>query len=361
MDESKNVLIITSEFPPQPGGIGNHAYNLALNLQGKYEVTVMADHRDIDEDNEFDKELPFKVVRNARSRTLYYDRFKQAKSLVSINNIIIYSGKFSLWLGGILSRTKGKRHLAVVHGTELLLPGRISKRMIQFSLKRMDRVISVSNYTARQIPYIDDSIVTVIPNGYEIDAECNEEKNFEPHRRLNLVTIGNVTQRKGQHNVINALPNIIERFSNVEYHIVGLPTEKEKFTQLAERLNVSEQVIFHGRCTEQEKIKLLKTSDIFLMLSEQTSTGDFEGFGIAILEANKLGLPAIGSLNCGIEDAIKHGESGLLVDPHDSTSVLKAVESIVANYCTFSENSITWSEKFTWDKVKELYYQVLEP
>ena len=47
MSTSKlNIIIATSEFPPQPGGIGNHAYNLALHLHNNgYHVSVIADQR----------------------------------------------------------------------------------------------------------------------------------------------------------------------------------------------------------------------------------------------------------------------------------------------------------------------------
>ncbi len=46
---STKLLFISSEFPPQPGGIGNHAHYLALALQkeGK-QLTVLSDVRSKD-------------------------------------------------------------------------------------------------------------------------------------------------------------------------------------------------------------------------------------------------------------------------------------------------------------------------
>ena len=49
----KNILIVSSELPPQPGGIGNHAYHLSTQLQkNQYQVTVVTDMRSKEEVDE---------------------------------------------------------------------------------------------------------------------------------------------------------------------------------------------------------------------------------------------------------------------------------------------------------------------
>ena len=48
MKSSKKILIVTSEFPPQPGGIGNHGFHLANQLSKNfYEVEVITDNRSV--------------------------------------------------------------------------------------------------------------------------------------------------------------------------------------------------------------------------------------------------------------------------------------------------------------------------
>ena len=42
---TKKLLFLTSELPPQPGGIGTHANQLAHYLSKSYEVEVIADQR----------------------------------------------------------------------------------------------------------------------------------------------------------------------------------------------------------------------------------------------------------------------------------------------------------------------------
>jgi phosphatidylinositol alpha-1,6-mannosyltransferase len=48
-----------------------------------------------------------------------------------------------------------------------------------------------------------------------------------------------------------------------------------------------------------------------------------EGFGIVYLEAGYFGKPVIASRVGGVEDAVRHGESGLLVDPNSADDIFK--------------------------------------
>ena len=96
------------------------------------------------------------------------------------------------------------------------------------------------------------------------------------------------------------------------------------------------------------------------MLSEEQNDGDVEGFGIAIIEANACGIPAIGSKNCGIEDAISNEYSGLLVDPKDPNKIVNSISSILNNYSQYSINAVNWSKSFTWDSVINKYIDAIE-
>ncbi|MFB0937763.1 MAG: glycosyltransferase, partial [Urechidicola sp.] len=174
------------------------------------------------------------------------------------------------------------------------------------------------------------------------------------------ITVGAVSQRKGQHNVISKLPELIEQYPNIQYHIVGIPTEKERLILLATKLKVIDHITFYGELPQKELLALLIKSDIFVMLSENTANGEVEGFGIAILEANALGLPVVGSTGCGIESAIKNNYSGSLIDAASSTEFLVAIKGIIENYNEYSVNSKTWAKLHTWEKVGEKYAELID-
>ena len=363
---NNSILIISSEFPPQPGGIGNHAYNLALALEkGGKQLTVLTDIRSQDgkQEKTFDLQLPFYVQRVKRRQIIwisYFDRFVKALKLVKKVDTVIASGKFSLWLVFFMKLFYHKKYIAIIHGSEVLLPNKFQRKFTHSSLKKCDTVIAVSNYTKSLVGSLYLKNMVVIPNGFTLSEKQATVLSPQTPKRLNLITVGNVTQRKGQHNVVTALPLLLESYPDLQYHIVGIPTEKDKIETLAKELGVFKHIIFHGKVTEAEKWELLASSSIFIMLSEATATGDVEGFGIAILEANALGIPAIGSKGCGIEDAIVHGESGLLVAAKDDEAVLEAITKINNAYSQFSENAQRRSRNFSWDKIVSQYIEVLE-
>ncbi len=358
------IILLTSEFPPQPGGIGNHAYNLARELNKKgYCVKVLCDRRSSqgEEEKIFDISLDFEVIRIPRRKIMlisYWHRIIEAYKLAGRCEVFIASGKFPLWLGGLLSLFFQKEYIAVIHGSELLLKNKFLRKLTDLSLKKFDKVIAVSNYTKSLVASLELKNLEVIHNGFAL--ECKVEERKKKHIIPILVTIGNVNQRKGQHNVISSLPLLLKKYPKLQYRIIGIPTEKDRLQELAKELNVDKAVKFYGAVDEAEKCKLLLTSNIFMMLSETTFTGDVEGFGIAILEANHLGIPAIGAKACGIEEAIKNGYSGFLVNNKEPEEISTSIDYIMKNYDEFSHNARNWSANFLWERVINQYIELIE-
>lgn len=357
---------MTSEFPPQPGGIGNHAYNLALQLSKKsYAVTVIADERSGDgvEERLFDGLLSVDVKRTTITSPRFLMYFKRLISIfksIASSHHIIATGKFSLWSVGFCGLFYKRNYIAIAHGTEVNFKTSLLRSSIEVSLHRFHTIIAVSNYTKNLISHIKRPIV-VIPNGIDsnkwtLPSDANSVK-LQGHPKL--TTVGNVTLRKGQQTVIRHLPHLIKVFPDLHYHCIGLKTEAADFEALATQLKVEQHVTFHGRVDDSKLQSMLLETDIFVMLSSETVTGDVEGFGIAVLEANALGVPAIGSTGCGIEDAIADGASGVLIDAFSSTEFEAAIYSILENKAQFKDGAMGWAERHQWSDLIHDYIQYL--
>ena len=201
--------------------------------------------------------------------------------------------------------------------------------------------------------------ITVIPNGFNISQLPFQQQQIE-NTELQLITVGTLSQRKGQHNVIKALPQILIKHPKVMYHMVGIPSDEKLLRQLAIDLGVLEHIKIHGALNQETMVELLGNSSIFMMLSEKDIFGAVEGFGIALLEANYVGVPTIGSVNCGIEDAIDDGKSGLLIDPFDKDAICNSIDLILKNKVHYKEHAREWALKHEWSEIIKRYYSFIE-
>jgi len=210
---SPNILIVTSEFPPQPGGIGNHTYNLARYLKrNDYDVTVITDQRSVsgEEEAHFDRTLMFNVYRIIRRKLrwlMYINRINLLFIHIQKSHVVIASGKFPLWIVAFSSLFYKRKFIAVIHGTEVNFKDTFLKFTISKALQRFSKIIAVSNHTKSLVSHLNLKSVVVIPNGFD-NSKWKLEILIDEHLRGNpkLITVGNVTERKGQLIVIKQLP-----------------------------------------------------------------------------------------------------------------------------------------------------------
>lgn len=356
------ILIVSSEFPPGPGGIGAHAYNLALQLVNNgNEVSIYTADRPTYSSVQFDRDLQFMVYRYP----IFQNKLVRSYHLVKIllrehksYDWVILSGLTNLVLYNFISIILKARFLCIVHGHEIIMAKGMSVTLVRKALMNSNCVVAVSDFSKNILHQNGITRqVTTIPNG------VNVIKGVKPKtpsiNKLILITVGSVTRRKGQHNIVAALPAIIKRFVNVEYHIVGIPRQKEEIKSLSNELGVANHIFLHGVTSEEQRNALLARSDIFMLLSENLPDGDVEGFGIAVLEANAFGLPAIGSKGTGVEQAINKGKTGFIVDAHNPNQICDSIELIMKKYEKFSEASIVWANRHDWAIIGERYISIL--
>lgn len=362
----KSIVILSSEFPPLPGGIGNHAFNLAEQLQlNGYAVSVITDQRDtLKNEQVFDKNLKFKVYRIVKTKfrfLMYFKRIKTCYTLIKSSNVLICSGKFSLWVGALFGVISKVNTIAVIHGSEVNFSNLVLKKSIDYSLKKFHKIIAVSNYTKHLVAHLNLNDIKVIPNGHKPMPLSSKSKNAHKKNGYpSLLTVGNLTSRKGQQNVISYLPKLKETYPNVHYHCIGLPTEINTFRALAKKLKVEDNVTFHGYLNEDALSWFYSNSDVFVMLSTTTKSGDVEGFGIAFLEANNFGLPTIGSLGCGIEDAISNEKSGILVNAESAEQFGDAIKTILSDNEAFKTGAKKWAKAHQWKNIISTYINFIE-
>lgn len=97
----------------------------------------------------------------------------------------------------------------------------------------------------------------------------------------------------------------------VELVLAGWANDKDDFlpTLKAYLTNAGVHFTLKLRPTEEEKIALFRSADVFVSVADNPQ----ETFGITLLEAGAFGLPTVASEYDGYRDILVHGETGLLV------------------------------------------------
>jgi phosphatidyl-myo-inositol dimannoside synthase len=335
------LQLFSSEFPPGPGGIGTHAFEVARQLQRLgWEIRVLAvqSYAPEQEIESFARALPFPVTRLSRTTLPPLKAVLRFWALTrSVRgwrpSVILATGNRCVWLASMFRVMSRVPLVAVGHGTEFGLKSSWERTLTRWAFGRADGVVAVSRYTLSKMHELGarPQSERVINNGADEEAFApgGESEGFRQRHGLGklplLLSVGNVTARKGHDTVIRALSEILRVVPGVQYVVIGLPTLRARMEALATQLGVAERVHFLGRVDQETLAAAYNACDVFLMPSRNTPDGDFEGFGIAAVEAALCGKPSIVSAGSGLAEAVQDGVTGICIPEDDAAAMAAAV------------------------------------
>lgn len=202
---------------------------------------------------------------------------------------------------------------------------RIFERAI---LKRASQIIVTSpNYLAASRalkPYVEKC--SIIPLGLSSPAlQPNVLTSQKRADGLKLLIVGRLTYYKGHNQLINALA----KCPNVQLDIVGTGDLEAALTKQCDELDVTSRVRFHGFLDDEELARLYITCDLLCLPSIEKT----EAFGLVILEAARLGKPALVTNvhGSGMSWVVEHKKTGLVVDANSVDALVEAI--------TYAENN----------------------
>ena len=269
----------------------------------------------------------------------------------------------------LTNRTYRKPLVVTIHGLDMATTIHRNdgcKQCILEVLEAASKVICVSRKLRKQCleVYDDEKKFEVVSNGISPDKilETPGHLREEYEGKKVLLTVGWLYKLKGHDYVIRSLPEIIERFPELVYLIVGSGPEEDHLKRLVDQLRLNDYVKFCGRKDYNTVMEYMSICDLFVMPSWD------EGFGIVYLEAMAHGKPVIACRGQGIEDVIVDGEMGLLVKPKDPQSLKEAMIKLLADRQLAEgmgrRGKQVMLSDFTWkksaQKLLEIYEEVLK-
>ena len=140
---------------------------------------------------------------------------------------------------------------------------------------------------------------------------------------VNIATTGSLIWRKGHEYALQAVRRVLDYGYQVRFHVVGDGPEKQRVVYTIQDLGLEGVVVLHGRCGEEQVVRLLQQSDVFLLPSLS------EGISNAVLEAMACGLPVVTTECGGMREVVTDGVEGFVVPVRDPEAMAGALIRLI--------------------------------
>jgi glycosyltransferase involved in cell wall biosynthesis len=248
-----------------------------------------------------------------------------------------------------------RKPLAIVF--DLLLPTDLSERNIirRVAYKHAKACIAVSQSIAN-----DFKKVFGLPNFFTSSngVDLTKFRSVKPQTKTyDAVFLGRIAEEKGISTLLEAWKALTTQMPSAQLLLLGgieSTHMKESWVKTIEKLGLSRNVTLPGFVPDEEVVRLLKSSRVFVFPSTA------EGFGLAIVEAMAAGLPCILSdLPCLKEN---FHSAAIFVPPRDPEALTQAILDLLSDpekRKKLTENGQTLVERFSWEAVAEREFKIL--
>lgn len=223
------------------------------------------------------------------------------------------------YTGYLLSKKLKIPFMITVHGESVEDLARRGSRFktSKIAIEKAHAIIAVSSKIVNRIEEVTlrKRDIFLISNGY-VPSDIKVIK--EAKGTFDILFAGTLTPRKGASYLIKAFAELVN--DKERLHIVGEGEEMNKLINLVNHLEINNKVKFYGFLDHTKLMKKMSECDVFIMPSWK------EAFGVVYIEAMSFKKPVIGTVGEGIEDVIKNGDNGLLVEPQNVKSIVEKIQ-----------------------------------
>ncbi|MGH9479164.1 MAG: glycosyltransferase family 4 protein [Terriglobales bacterium] len=337
----RTLLLLATDFPPSTGGIQTLTWEIYSRLADLTRLAV-APAAPLGPMDPLDNDaLPLTRTRRGLAPgwpTLHY--LRQAASLIQRQRrplaLLHCNHLFAGFAGWWLRRRWGLPYLVWVHGEELTKCR--YPRLARASLTSAAAICCNSAFTADQVRRC--LLGRRLPPLHQVVLGASRAWRTAPPRAHpgllpTILTVARLAQRhryKGVDTALAAMALLRDRGHAFRYQIAGDGDDRGYLQALARQLDLADRVEFLGRLPDNDLMAAYDRCDIFLLCSREQPTPrglGFEGFGIALLEANARGKPVVGGRSGGITTAVVADVTGLLADPDSAEAVAGALERLL--------------------------------
>ncbi len=188
------------------------------------------------------------------------------------------------------------------------------------------RIICTSRFMAQEVAdYFQAPAdkIEVIPNGVRparftrwegVDLSRFRSMYALPEEQI-VFYVGRIVHEKGLHVLVEAVPRVLAENPNAKFVIAGTGDLLGALRGRAWELGVGDKVLFTGFISDDDRDRLYKVASCAVFPSL------YEPFGIVALEGMAAKVPVVVSEVGGLQEVVRHGETGITVYPDNVESL----------------------------------------
>lgn len=330
---------MTNDFPPRLGGI-NYMVDQLMRRFPRGDVTIFASTYPGGGVAQFDASYPHEVIRLDTTMMLPTPGVRRrlhAELRVRKPDVVLFGAIWPLGhMGPGIRRKLGIPYAGLSHGLELTaarIPGLLTRIGVQALF-----VSACSQWTRARLEHAFGRVgdMPIIASG--IDAQVFTPRVSDATVRSRhalgdapvICCVSRLVPRKGQDMLIRALPRVARAVPGVRLLIVGTGPSARALRSLAERCGVSDRVVFAGAAPYEELAAYFRAGNVFAMPCRARWLGlDVEALGAVFLQGAAVGRPVVVGRSGGAPETVRHGQTGLLVDPGSLDDVAAACTTLL--------------------------------
>jgi phosphatidylinositol alpha-1,6-mannosyltransferase len=214
------------------------------------------------------------------------------------------------------------------HGVEVW--GRL-RPALRAALHSANLLVAPSKFTATRVETtagLSRGSVQVLPHGLSPEiVPSSEACRARAPRALSVARLSPEHAYKGLDTLLTAWTDVRRAVPGAELLVVGDGPDRSRLQAEAASMGLDGSVKFAGCIDDRALARAYAESAVFALpvrtRIEPRPQG--EGFGLTLLESAAAGLPVVAGRGGAIPEVVKHGVTGLLVDPDDPRDVSHAI------------------------------------
>ncbi|MCC6931092.1 MAG: glycosyltransferase family 4 protein [Gemmatimonadaceae bacterium] len=353
------VFVVTNDFLPRVGGINDYVAQLFRRFPPGSVTIFSSSYRGA---AAYDRTYPQEVIRLDTEMMLPTPGVRRQLHAALRDrrpDVVLFGALWPLGhMGPAVSRKLDLPYGGFSHGLELtgaLVPG-----LLSHIGRRATLLTAVSDWARRRLEPAFAHAMQLLPSG--IDTE-----NFHPavsdaavRERHALgdapvvCCVSRLVARKGQDMLIRALPQLAQAVPRVRLLIVGSGPFDGALRRLARDTGVSDRVTFAGAVPYAELPAYFRAGDVFAMPCRSRLGGlDVEALGAVFLQGQAVGRPVVVGNSGGAPEAVRDGETGVVVDPERPHAIADAIARLLldpARAADMGRAGAAWvHDAWSWD------------